>query len=99
MAGLLAAYVCARSWAQRGLDRRTWHGFSREALRGWGGYLKIAVPSVVMLCGKWWCFEAGGRGGSRSRAQPPPPCAGTPLRLRVTPDWRCAAPRRVQSSS
>lgn len=60
MAGLLAAYVCGRSWAQRDLDRRTWHGFSREALRGWGGYLKIAVPSVVMLCGKWWTYEAGG---------------------------------------
>lgn len=36
----------------------TWHGWSREALQGWGTYLKLALPSAAMVCLEWSTFEA-----------------------------------------
>ena len=24
---------------------------------GWSDYLRIGIPSVIMLCGEWWAFE------------------------------------------
>ncbi|TVU32473.1 hypothetical protein EJB05_24204, partial [Eragrostis curvula] len=49
---ILALYVrlspsCARSWT----------GFSREAFRGVADFLRLAVPSAIMVCMKWWSFE------------------------------------------
>lgn len=64
MAGLLGVYIIFRSWLQSGSPSATWQGWSTDALRGWGAYLKIALPSVVMLCGKWWTYEAGEARGS-----------------------------------
>ena len=29
-----------------------------EALRGWCDYMKVALPSAVMICAEWWAFEA-----------------------------------------
>lgn len=29
----------------------------KESLRGWGEYLKVAIPSAVILCSEWWAFE------------------------------------------
>uniref|UniRef100_A0A0A8Z5Q4 Protein DETOXIFICATION n=1 Tax=Arundo donax TaxID=35708 RepID=A0A0A8Z5Q4_ARUDO len=37
--------------------KATWAGFSREAFRGIPGFLKLAVPSALMLCMEWWSFE------------------------------------------
>ncbi|XP_025817600.1 protein DETOXIFICATION 16-like [Panicum hallii] len=37
--------------------KTTWQGFSREALRGITGFLKLAVPSALMVCMEWWTFE------------------------------------------
>ncbi|TVU32454.1 hypothetical protein EJB05_24185, partial [Eragrostis curvula] len=37
--------------------KRTWTGFSDEAFRGVADFLKLAVPSAVMVCMKWWSFE------------------------------------------
>ncbi|KAL4547873.1 hypothetical protein Ndes2526B_g07093 [Nannochloris sp. 'desiccata'] len=37
---------------------QTWHGWSKEALRGWGEYLKLAGPSAAMVCLEWSTFEA-----------------------------------------
>ena len=31
--------------------------FNKHALQGWGEYLKIGVPDMVMLCAEWWSFE------------------------------------------
>ena len=28
-----------------------------EAFRGWKEYLKIAMPSTVMICAEWWAFQ------------------------------------------
>lgn len=36
----------------RGSEHAVWHGWSREALRGWGQYLQLAIPSIIMICMK-----------------------------------------------
>lgn len=38
----------------RGQPDSPWHGWSWAALRGWGQYLGLALPSVLMICCKWW---------------------------------------------
>lgn len=50
---LLAGYTAAFNWSgRRRGERATWHGWSGEALRGWGEYLALAIPSVIMVCMK-----------------------------------------------
>jgi MATE family multidrug resistance protein len=39
-------------------SEQTWHGWSKEALRGWGEYLRLAGPSAAMVCLEWSTFEA-----------------------------------------
>ena len=36
---------------------RCWGGFSSEALRGWGAFLVLGLPSCAMLCAEWWAYE------------------------------------------
>ena len=36
---------------------KTYVKFDRDALRGWGYYLKIGIPGACMLCFEWWAFE------------------------------------------
>ena len=28
-----------------------------DAFRGWGEYLRVALPSTVMMCSEWWGLE------------------------------------------
>lgn len=35
-------------------------GWSVDCLQEWGPFLKLAVPSMLMICLSWWLFEAGG---------------------------------------
>ncbi|KAK3121886.1 hypothetical protein QOZ80_8BG0662380 [Eleusine coracana subsp. coracana] len=37
--------------------RTTWTGFSREAFRGVPDFVRLAVPSALMMCIEWWSFE------------------------------------------
>ena len=30
---------------------------NRESLTGWGEYLKISLPSTIMICAEFWAFE------------------------------------------
>ncbi|KAF6724870.1 Multidrug and toxin extrusion protein 1 [Oryzias melastigma] len=55
MAGILYAYIVCR-----GLHKATWAGWSRECLQDWGSYIRLAIPSMVMLCVEWWTYEIGG---------------------------------------
>jgi MATE family multidrug resistance protein len=41
-----------------GSPEQTWHGWSTQALSGWGEYLKLAGPSAAMVCLEWSTFEA-----------------------------------------
>jgi MATE family multidrug resistance protein len=29
----------------------------RDSLRGWSEYLKVSLPSTIMICSEWWAFE------------------------------------------
>lgn len=34
-------------------------GWSLECLQEWGPFVRLAVPSMLMLCLEWWLFEVG----------------------------------------
>lgn len=35
-------------------------GWSTECLQEWGSHMKLALPSMLMLCFEWWYWEVGG---------------------------------------
>ena len=37
--------------------KRSFFFFTRESFRELGSYLRVGVPSLVMLCLEWWSFE------------------------------------------
>ncbi|XP_033983981.1 multidrug and toxin extrusion protein 1-like [Trematomus bernacchii] len=51
----LYVYIC---W--KGLHKATWGGWTMECLQEWGPFVKLAIPSMLMLCLEWWMFEIGG---------------------------------------
>ncbi|KAJ0062039.1 hypothetical protein NL108_015279, partial [Boleophthalmus pectinirostris] len=44
----------------RKLHEQTWGGWSTDCLQDWGSYMKLAIPSVFMICFEWWIWEIGG---------------------------------------
>ncbi|TNN63445.1 Multidrug and toxin extrusion protein 1 [Liparis tanakae] len=38
----------------------TWGGWSTACLQDWGSYMKLAIPSIFMVCFEWWVWEIGG---------------------------------------
>ncbi|XP_051536741.1 multidrug and toxin extrusion protein 1-like [Myxocyprinus asiaticus] len=52
---LLFAYI---RWKK--LHVKTWDGWSTASLQEWGSYMKLAIPSTLMLCFEWWIYEIGG---------------------------------------
>ncbi|XP_034025059.1 multidrug and toxin extrusion protein 1-like isoform X2 [Thalassophryne amazonica] len=55
MAASLYVYII---W--NGLHKATWGGWTTECLQDWGSYMRLAIPSMVMLCVEWWTYEIGG---------------------------------------
>ncbi|XP_049730638.1 multidrug and toxin extrusion protein 1-like isoform X2 [Elephas maximus indicus] len=43
----------------RKLHQATWGGWSFECLEDWGSFLRLAIPSMLMLCIEWWAYEIG----------------------------------------
>ncbi|XP_072302215.1 multidrug and toxin extrusion protein 1 [Eucyclogobius newberryi] len=43
----------------RRLHENTWGGWSTDCLQDWGSYMKLAIPSVFMICFEWWVWEIG----------------------------------------
>ncbi|GCC20639.1 hypothetical protein chiPu_0019203 [Chiloscyllium punctatum] len=37
----------------------TWAGWSADSLQEWGNFVRLAVPSMLMLCIEWWTYEIG----------------------------------------
>lgn len=31
-----------------------------DCLQDWGMFIRVAIPSMVMVCMEWWTFEIGG---------------------------------------
>jgi hypothetical protein len=67
---LLLAYTAARDWSRRGRADATWGGLSLEALRGWGGYLSLAVPALAAIAAEWWGGAWGEQGSWVRRGCP-----------------------------
>ncbi|XP_034539483.1 multidrug and toxin extrusion protein 1-like [Notolabrus celidotus] len=42
------------------LHEKTWGGWSTESLQEWDSYMKLAIPSVFMVCLEWWVWDIGG---------------------------------------
>ncbi|KAI8979932.1 mate-domain-containing protein [Pilobolus umbonatus] len=34
-----------------------WGGWTTECLTGWWGFLKLSIPSLLMITAEWWAFE------------------------------------------
>ncbi|KAG8504836.1 LOW QUALITY PROTEIN: Multidrug and toxin extrusion protein 2, partial [Galemys pyrenaicus] len=51
---LLLLYI----W-RRKLYVDTWGGWSRDCLQEWGSFIRLAVPSMLMVCIESWAFEIG----------------------------------------
>ncbi|XP_051023655.1 multidrug and toxin extrusion protein 1 [Acomys russatus] len=43
----------------RRLHQATWGGWSWECLQDWASFLRLAIPSMLMLCMEWWAYEIG----------------------------------------
>lgn len=37
--------------------KEAWGGWSRECLTGWWPFLKLSIPSLLMITAEWWAFE------------------------------------------
>ena len=37
--------------------KQTLQPFDSETFAGWYDYLKVSIPSTVMVCSEWWAFE------------------------------------------
>ncbi len=68
--GLLTAYV-ARHTHLQDPARRTWPGWSLEAWRDWGVYVRVAAPSIVMICA---CLQQAFGASAQSAQQGLPVC-------------------------
>ncbi|XP_061596608.1 multidrug and toxin extrusion protein 1 [Cololabis saira] len=44
----------------RKLHLQTWGGWSTDSLQEWGSFMKLAVPSALMVFFEWWIWEIGG---------------------------------------
>ncbi|XP_076836125.1 multidrug and toxin extrusion protein 1-like [Brachyhypopomus gauderio] len=42
------------------LHVKTWGGWSTASLQEWDTFMKLAIPSTLMLCFEWWIYEIGG---------------------------------------
>ncbi|XP_062887475.1 multidrug and toxin extrusion protein 1-like isoform X4 [Mobula hypostoma] len=43
----------------RRLHVETWVGWSTDCLQEWGSFVRLAIPSMLMICIEWWSYEIG----------------------------------------
>lgn len=43
-----------------GMHKPTWSGWSLDCLQDWGMFIRVAIPSMIMVCMEWWTYEIGG---------------------------------------
>lgn len=44
------------SWSHSAVQR-TLQPFDKAAFQEWGDFLRLGVPSILMLCSEWWAYE------------------------------------------
>jgi MATE family multidrug resistance protein len=54
---LLQPVICLAVIRNKRLGKKTWNGWSWESMSGWWAFLRLAIPSALMLCIEWWSFE------------------------------------------
>lgn len=52
--GIVTAFITFKGDV---VPAESWHMFNADSFKGWWEYLKYGVPSALMLCLEWWCFE------------------------------------------
>ncbi|KAM9302049.1 multidrug and toxin extrusion protein 1-like [Gastrophryne carolinensis] len=55
ISGFLFIYIVVKK-----LHGPTWGGWSVDCLQDWGSFMRLAIPSMLMVCLEWWSFEIGG---------------------------------------
>ncbi|XP_071770729.2 multidrug and toxin extrusion protein 1 [Centroberyx gerrardi] len=53
-----SAFLFAYIWWKK-LHVKTWGGWSLASLQEWGSFMKLALPSTLMICFEWWLYEFG----------------------------------------
>ncbi|XP_072446058.1 multidrug and toxin extrusion protein 1-like isoform X1 [Chiloscyllium punctatum] len=43
----------------RKLHVNTWAAWSTDCMQEWGLFVRLAIPSMLMLCIEWWSYEVG----------------------------------------
>ncbi|KAL7986906.1 hypothetical protein Chor_005825 [Crotalus horridus] len=43
----------------RNIHKETWGGWTMDCLQEWGPFVRLALPSMFMICIEWWTFEIG----------------------------------------
>ncbi|KAM3910867.1 multidrug and toxin extrusion protein 1-like isoform 2-T3 [Leptodactylus fuscus] len=51
---LLFTYIL---WRKLHVD--TWGGWSMACFEDWGPFIRLAIPSMLMVCIEWWAYEIG----------------------------------------
>lgn len=49
--------LCALHNARRPPQERWWRGWSRDALRGWGPFLRLTLAATAMIVADWWLYD------------------------------------------
>ncbi|XP_069082470.1 multidrug and toxin extrusion protein 2-like isoform X2 [Pleurodeles waltl] len=55
LSGMLFLFI----WYRK-IYMETWGGWSTDCLQEWGSFIRLAIPSMLMVCIEWWTFEIGG---------------------------------------
>ena len=48
----VVVYACCSSQISQTLQR-----VDSDAFKEWGQYLKVSLPTTIMMCSEWWAFE------------------------------------------
>ena len=54
---ILLALICFGYILYTKCHVETWGGWSRECLSGWGQFLSLGIPSILVISLEWWAFE------------------------------------------
>ena len=54
---LCLSALCSLHNSRRTPQERWWHGWSREALRGWGPFLRLSLAATAMIVADWWLYD------------------------------------------
>lgn len=55
LSGMLFLFI----WCRK-IYVETWGGWTTDCLQEWGPFIRLAIPSMLMVCIEWWTFEIGG---------------------------------------